>query len=61
MLLVQLFFTYAPIMNLLFHTAPISFESWTRILLVAFIAFVVVEVEKYFRYGKNPHTKKLPE
>ncbi len=49
MLVAQLLFTYAPVMNKLFHTAPISGESWLRIVGVAVIVFVVVEIEKWLR------------
>jgi Ca2+-transporting ATPase len=48
---VQLLFTYAPIMNGLFHSAPISSESWVRIVVVAAIAFAAVELEKWIRFG----------
>ena len=49
MLGAQLLFTYAPVMNKLFHTAPIAGESWLRIAGVAAVAFVVVELEKWIR------------
>ncbi len=45
----QLAYTYAPAMNVLFKSAPISAESWLRIIGVAFLTFVVVEVEKWVR------------
>jgi magnesium-transporting ATPase (P-type) len=45
----QLLFTYAPLMNRLFHSAPISLASWLRIVAVAVVVFVVVEIEKWFR------------
>jgi magnesium-transporting ATPase (P-type) len=48
---VQLLFTYAPIMNGLFHSAPISGESWLRIVAVGAIAFAAVELEKWIRFG----------
>jgi len=48
---VQLLFTYAPIMNKLFHSAPMAGESWLRILAVAAIAFATVELEKWIRFG----------
>jgi cation-transporting P-type ATPase F len=50
---VQLLFTYAPIMNKLFHSAPISGQSWLRIVAVAAIAFAAVELEKWVRFGRN--------
>lgn len=49
----QLLITYAPMMNRLFHTAPIAAESWLRIVGVALLAFVVVEMEKWLRFGKR--------
>jgi len=61
MIAAQLLFTYAPVMNTLFHTAPISLESWLRILGVAFAVFIVVEVEKWIRFhgGRGDHV--VPE
>jgi cation-transporting ATPase F len=50
MLGAQLLFTYAPVMNKLFHTAPIAGGSWLRIVGVAAVAFVVVELEKWIRF-----------
>ncbi len=49
----QLLFTYAPVMNQLFHSAPISGESWLRIVGVAVTAFVAVEFEKWIRFGRH--------
>ena len=48
---IQLLFTYIPFMNELFHSAPISVESWLRIAFVAIVAFVAVELEKWIRFG----------
>ena len=61
MLVAQLLFTYAPLMNKLFHTAPISGESWLRIVGVAAIVFVVVEIEKWMRYGRGRGDHAVPE
>ena len=47
--MLQLIFTYAPVMNRYLHTAPIDAEVWLRILGVAVGALVVVEVEKRVR------------
>ena len=49
----QLLFTYIPVMNKLFHSAPISGESWLRIAAVAAVAFAAVELEKRIRYRHN--------
>ena len=51
MLGAQVFFTYAPVMNNLFHTVPIAAASWLRIASVAAIIFLVVEFEKWIRFG----------
>ena len=50
---IQLLFTYAPIMNKLFHSAPMAGGSWLRIVAVAFIAFALVELEKWIRFGRD--------
>jgi cation-transporting P-type ATPase F len=53
MILAQLAFTYTPLMNRLFHTAPIEIGAWVRILLVTLTIFAIVEFEKWVRrtYG----------
>ena len=45
----QLAITYSPLMNELFHTAPIGAETWLRILGIAVLASLVVAVDKRFR------------
>jgi Ca2+-transporting ATPase len=45
----QLIFTYAPVMNRYLHTAPLDATVWLRILAVAVGALVLVEVEKRVR------------
>jgi cation-transporting ATPase F len=47
----QLAFTYLPVMNRLFDTAPIGAETWLRILLVGLLAWVVVTVDKRVHRG----------
>ncbi|NDA65352.1 MAG: cation-transporting P-type ATPase [Verrucomicrobia bacterium] len=43
----QWLFTCAPVMNRLFHSAPISAGAWLRIFGVALVAHGVVEFEKW--------------
>jgi magnesium-transporting ATPase (P-type) len=50
----QLLQTYAPFMNEVFKTAPISLEAWGRILLFSVFSFGVIEVEKWLRRRANP-------
>ncbi|UKA65102.1 HAD-IC family P-type ATPase [Arthrobacter sp. FW306-05-C] len=45
----QLALTYIPLMNELFHTAPISAEAWLRIVGLALLASLVVALDKRFR------------
>jgi cation-transporting ATPase F len=47
MIAAQLLFTYAPLMNHLFHSAPISAASWLRIVGVGLVVFVTVELTKW--------------
>ena len=49
MVAIQLLFTYAPFMNRLFGSAPISAVLWLDLLAVSLVAFVVIEVEKWLR------------
>ncbi len=42
MFFLQLLFTYVPVMNKLFSSAPISLNSWGRILGVASISYIIV-------------------
>lgn len=53
MLALQFLFTYLPLMNRLFHSAPIPAESWLRITGVAVVTFVVVESEKWLRSHRS--------
>ncbi len=49
MVLIQLVFTYAPFMNALFGSAPITFDLWLDVLGVGLAAFVLIEIEKWLR------------
>lgn len=60
MLGAQLLLTYLPIMNKLFHTAPLNPQAWLRIIAVAAFAFLVVEFEKWIRFGANRGHRAIP-
>jgi magnesium-transporting ATPase (P-type) len=61
MLGAQLIFTYAPVMNQLFHTSPIDAGAWLRIAGVAGVAFVAVEIEKWLRFRGHRSEHAIPE
>jgi magnesium-transporting ATPase (P-type) len=50
----QLLFTYAPPMQVLFDTRPVSLLSWCLIVLVAVAAMVLVEAEKWMSRRRSP-------
>ncbi len=47
LLIIQLLFTYAPIMQQIFGTVALDAVMWGRILVFSLFLFVAVEVEKY--------------
>jgi cation-transporting P-type ATPase F len=49
----QLLFTYAPFMNTLFHSAPISGLAWLKIFAIGLIIFVVIEFKKWLNARKR--------
>ena len=48
-ILAQLALTYLPVMNRLFHTAPIGLDAWLRVLALAGAATLIVAVDKRLR------------
>jgi calcium-translocating P-type ATPase len=48
----QLLFTYAPFMNQLFHSAPLTGAAWLRIVGIGLVVFVAVEVIKWHGRGR---------
>jgi len=52
----QLLLTYAPFMNKLFHSAPISGLSWLKIIAVGLVVFFAVELKKWLdaRWQRAP-------
>ncbi|HLW34986.1 MAG TPA: HAD-IC family P-type ATPase [Chthoniobacterales bacterium] len=51
MIAAQLLFTYAPIMNRLFHSAPIGGEAWLRIITIGIAVYLAVGFEKWIRFA----------
>jgi Ca2+-transporting ATPase len=47
MTVLQLAFTYVPVMNSLFHSAPIGVGSWLRVFGVGIVIYTVVGFEKW--------------
>ncbi|MCW8948062.1 MAG: cation-transporting P-type ATPase [Sedimenticola sp.] len=46
--LFQLLYTYLPIMQLFFNSAPLTLASWSRIISIGLLFFALVEIEKWF-------------
>ncbi len=49
MVSLQMLFVYLPVMNRMFHSAPVSAASWLKVLAVALIAYGVIGFEKWLR------------
>ena len=43
----QIAFTHLSVMQALFDTRDLSFETWSRITVVSFSVFILVEIEKW--------------
>ena len=57
----QLLLTYVPVMNRLFHTAPLDGVAWVPILATGLAAYAVVGIEKWIRLrltSKHPVTNR---
>jgi magnesium-transporting ATPase (P-type) len=52
MILLQILFTYAPIMNRVFHTKPIDISDWIWVLLTGIIIYTTVGLDKSLRNRK---------
>jgi len=48
----QILFTYAPFMNIIFGSPPFGFSAWWRLLGFGFVTFALVEIEKKLRLQK---------
>jgi Ca2+-transporting ATPase len=49
MVLIQLLYTYAPFMNKLFDSAPMSLTLWVDVLVVSLAAYLIIKFEKWLR------------
>ncbi|MGW8249261.1 MAG: HAD-IC family P-type ATPase, partial [Anaerolineales bacterium] len=60
MIILQLAFTYLPLMNTWLYSAPISLDAWGRILLVGLVSYLIVEFEKWLRLRqKIEHARRM--
>jgi len=57
MAILQLLFTYSPIMNQWFNTAPISAEAWLRVFACGLLISVIVGIEKHWRSWRKGRSK----
>jgi len=49
MLLLQVAFTYVPVFNTFFHTAPVAVTSWLTNIAAGIVLYVLIELEKTIR------------
>ncbi|MEQ9408089.1 MAG: cation-transporting P-type ATPase [Fuerstiella sp.] len=55
MIILQLAFTYVPLMNRVFHSEPIGWDAWWRILLTGLATYLIVGFEKRVRRKRKSH------
>jgi magnesium-transporting ATPase (P-type) len=58
MIMAQLAFTYLPVMNQLFHTAPIGLNDWLHIIAVGFTIHIVIALDKIIRLYFDRRAKR---
>lgn len=61
MLVLQVAFCELPWMNRLFHSAPVRLDTWLHVGLVGLVVLVVVEFEKWMRFGGGRGRAVVPE
>jgi Ca2+-transporting ATPase len=49
MVVLQMIFTYLPLANNIFQSAPLTLLDWAKILIFALLVFLLVELEKGIR------------
>lgn len=52
MILLQLLFTYLPVMNTAFGSQPIGLHEWGLIITASLVVYLVIETEKWLRQRK---------
>ncbi len=56
MTLLQLIYTYVPLFNTIFHSAPMGLLDWSMVLGNSLMIFIAVEIEKWLRRRRgSPH------
>jgi len=60
MMATQLAFTYLPVMNWLFHTAPIGWMDWLHIFAVGLAIYLIIGVEKAWRRHRESRGRCQP-
>lgn len=62
MLVVQIVYTYLPVMNRLFQSAPIDLGAWVRIVAAGLLAYLIVEAEKWLwaRFSDEARLQNSP-
>ncbi len=49
MVALQMVYTYLPIMNTIFESSPIGIDAWIKIITLAIISYLVIELDKWIR------------
>jgi len=49
MIILQLFYTYSPVMNRIFGSQPIFLRDWLMIVAVSFLVYAIIGTEKWLR------------
>ncbi len=58
MILTQALFVHAPVMNRLFHSAPMPWDAWMRVVGASFFIAVIVGIEKKVRVWLSQRSSK---
>jgi len=61
MLLLQIAYTYLPAMNIVFQSAPLDIETWLRILVLAVVAYFIIEFDKWIRRTLRNRGKRVSQ